>query len=141
MPNLTYTNPQELRQQLLNVLTAAPSVLGQFGGGLPAIWVWPPEPPGEVTGIRCLIQRTPVGSTLPSSSTQFQRDELYKVILTNYDPSSKDMAIAKLRIETNFLLSPDRTRQPAYLEPTTITLEECQFWLWRPCFVDSRRVS
>lgn len=140
----SFSNAFELRQALLEVLTADPSVLGQFNqgehSGLEAIWVTPPDPPAGVNGIRCIIQRTPEGTAAALGSRQVHRDEIWVVTITNYNPENKLTAEAKLRLETHFLLPNSSTLQPKYLSPTGVSFEQVLFWLWRPIAIDRNRI-
>lgn len=137
-----FSNVFELRQQILDVLTQPTNLLGIFtageNNGDPAIWVAPPEPPAETKGIRCLIQRTPEGPSQPSSSRLIQRDEYWKIILTNFDWTAKHMAAAKQRMEAHFLLPGLNGLQPKYLEPTGGEHEKLIVWIWRPVAIDRR---
>lgn len=125
-----FTTVADLRTALTTLLSAE---LGEFGNGIPRIWVKPPDPPaGTASGLECIIQRVSEGEVLGSSGGQKKDMRRWVVTLTNYaDDGSLDAATQKIKGAYPFF------RQPRYTPATDKNYESIKFYLFDPILINS----
>ena len=124
----------ELKTKLQTLLA---DELGKFNGTQPAIFVGRVPASLKPSGLQCVIQPVKEGKTVPLSSGQVLADHHWVVRLINFAaaPNDPKLAIAKRKIEANFVQSKD----PRYSPPDDVYLEQCLFYLFAPEVLNAAR--
>ncbi|NER22943.1 MAG: hypothetical protein F6J96_20040 [Symploca sp. SIO1C2] len=112
-----------LRSRLADILA---SDLGKYPGGIPAIWVTPPEPPGMPEGLQCIIQRVSEGSLELLNAGQRLHHRDYIVTLTNFD--KKNSLLQAL----NKVFQHFSVKRYSYLPITEQTYEQARILIFDP---------
>ena len=109
--------------------------LGVFNNGDPAIWIEPPELPRQLvtTGILCKIKGIPGGTVSNSSSWQKHHDQIWDVVLVNYNRSTN------LNSAIDLMRRAFEVRRCIHLEPKTDFYEQARFEIFDPVMIQAIR--
>ncbi|NEP57902.1 MAG: hypothetical protein F6K31_12905 [Symploca sp. SIO2G7] len=117
----------DLRSRLADILS---SDLGKYPGGIPAIWVTPPEPPGVPEGLQCIVQRVCEGSIELLNAGQRLHERDYIVTLTNFNRSNTLLG-ALNKVSQNF-----QVKRYSYMPITEQTYEQAKIFILDPIVVN-----
>lgn len=103
--------------------------LGYFNDGSRAIWKGANIPSDlRTTGLQLCIIPVPEGDAMPLSAGQTYLDHAWVIEMKNFDRSSPALAVARRKIETQFITKEKSRYQPA----TDLFLEQCKCFIYRP---------
>jgi hypothetical protein len=131
---------QQLEMLKLQLEDLLNDLLGDFSNGRTAIWKGSVKPVELKTkGLECTIYPVKEGQTFNMSAGQTLADQCWKVELVNYcadpgDPDFGKLAIAKMRIESRFVLR----GMAMYQAPSDRRLERCVFNIYAPTVFNPR---